>query len=279
VGKSTLLNQILGQKIAITSEKPQTTRTRILGVAHLAQAQLIFLDTPGIHRARGPLNMRMVETALNVLSDVDVVAFITDAASPDETSDEIILESLKKKGLPVILAINKVDLVEKRNLLPLIDHWHKAYPFKAIVPISALHGIQTDKLLEEMVNLLPKGPKYFPDKEITDLPERFIAAEIIREKVFRLTSQEIPYAVAVTIDSFKEDTGKNLTKIEAVIHVERESQKPIIIGKKGRMLKEIGKQARMDIQKMVGCKVFLKLWVRVQKNWTRDQKAIREFGY
>jgi len=279
VGKSTLLNQILGQKIAITSEKPQTTRTRILGVAHLPQAQLIFLDTPGIHRARGPLNMRMVETALKVLSDVDVVVFIADAASPDETSDEIIIESLKKKELPVILAINKVDLVEKRKLLPLIDHWDKAYPFKAIVPISALHGIQTDKLLEEMVNLLPEGPKYFPGEEITDLPERFIAAEIIREKVFRLTSQEIPYAVAVTVDSFKEDTGKNLIRVEAVIHVERESQKPIIIGKKGRMLKEIGKQARMDIQKMVGCKVFLKLWVRVQKNWTRDQKAIREFGY
>lgn len=279
MGKSTLLNQILGQKIAITSEKPQTTRTRILGVAHLPQAQLIFLDTPGIHRARGPLNMRMVETALKVLSDVDVVVFIADAASPDETSDEIIIESLKKKELPVILAINKVDLVEKRKLLPLIDHWDKAYPFKAIVPISALHGIQTDKLLEEMVNLLPEGPKYFPGEEITDLPERFIAAEIIREKVFRLTSQEIPYAVAVTVDSFKEDTGKNLIRIEAVIHVERESQKPIIIGKKGRMLKEIGKQARMDIQKMVGCKVFLKLWVRVQKNWTRDQKAIREFGY
>jgi len=279
VGKSTLLNQILGQKIAITSEKPQTTRTRILGVAHLPQAQLIFLDTPGIHRARGPLNMRMVETALKVLSDVDVVVFIADAASPDETSDEIIIESLKKKELPVILAINKVDLVEKRKLLPLIDHWDKAYPFKAIVPISALHGIQTDKLLEEMVNLLPEGPKYFPGEEITDLPERFIAAEIIRETVFRLTSQEIPYAVAVTVDSFKEDTGKNLIRIEAVIHVERESQKPIIIGKKGRMLKEIGKQARMDIQTMVGCKVFLKLWVRVQKNWTRDQKAIREFGY
>lgn len=279
MGKSTLLNQILGQKIAITSEKPQTTRTRILGVAHLPQAQLIFLDTPGIHRARGPLNMRMVETALKVLSDVDVVVFIADAASPDETSDEIIIESLKKKELPVILAINKVDLVEKRKLLPLIDHWDKAYPFKAIVPISALHGIQTDKLLEEMVNLLPEGPKYFPGEEITDLPERFIAAEIIREKVFRLTSQEIPYAVAVTVDSFKEDTGKNLIRVEAVIHVERESQKPIIIGKKGRMLKEIGKQARMDIQKMVGCKVFLKLWVRVQKNWTRDQKAIREFGY
>ena len=279
VGKSTLLNQLLGQKIAITSEKPQTTRHRILGVAHMPGAQLIFLDTPGIHRAKGPLNVRMVEVALKVLGDVDLVLFMTDAASPDDVSDEIILESLKKKNLPSILAINKVDLVNKEKLLPLMQQWDEAYAFHAIVPISALQRIQVDELAAEMVALLPEGPQYYPEESVTDMPERFIAAEMIREKVFRLTSQEIPYGVAVTVESFKERTEKNLIDIQATIHVERESQKPIIIGKGGKMLKQIGEQAREDIERMVGCKVFLNLWVRVQKKWTRDEKAIRRFGY
>ncbi len=279
VGKSTLLNQLLGQKIAITSEKPQTTRHRILGIAHLPGAQLIFLDTPGIHRAKGPLNVRMVEVALKVLSDVDLVLFMTDAASPDDVSDEVILESLKKKNLPSILAINKVDLVNKEKLLPLMEQWDEAYPFRAIVPISALQRIQVDKLAAEMVALLPEGPQYYPEESVTDMPERFIAAEMIREKVFRLTSQEIPYGVAVTVESFKERSEKNLIDIQATIHVERESQKPMIIGKGGKMLRQIGEQARKDIERMVGCKVFLKLWVRVQKRWTRDEKAIRRFGY
>ena len=279
VGKSTLLNQLLGQKIAITSEKPQTTRHRILGVAHLPGAQLIFLDTPGIHRARGPLNVRMVEVALKVLGDVDLVVFITDAASPDNASDEIILESLKKKNLPVILAINKVDIVNKARLLPIIEQWHEAYAFRAIVPISALERIQIDDLVAEMVAVLPEGPQYYPEDAVTDLPERFIAAEMIREKIFRLTGQEIPYGVAVVVESFKERPGKDLIDIQATIHVERDSQKPIIIGKAGKMLKRIGEQARIDIEQMVGRKVFLKLWVRVQKKWTRDERAIRRFGY
>jgi len=280
VGKSTLLNQLLGQKIAITSEKPQTTRHRILGVAHLPGAQLIFLDTPGIHRARGPLNVRMVEVALKVLGDVDAVVFMTDAASPDGASDEIILQSLKKRNLPVILVVNKIDLVSKETLLPLIEHWQEAYPFRAVVPISALQRVQVDALVSEMVAVLPdEGPRYYPEDSVTDLPERFIAAEMIREKVFRLTSQEIPYGVAVTVESFKERPDKNLIDIQATIHVERESQKPIIIGKGGKLLKQIGERAREDIERMVGCKVFLKLWVRVQKKWTRDEKAIRRFGY
>ena len=279
VGKSTLLNQLLGQKIAITSEKPQTTRNRILGMAHLPQAQLIFLDTPGIHPAKGRLNVRIVEVALKVLEDVDLVVFITDAAFRDKASDEIILQSLTKKNLPVILAINKIDLVKKKILLPLIDQWHNAYPFKAIVPISALDGTQMDELVSEMVAMLPEGPKYYPDDSVTDMPERFIAAEMIREKVFRLTGEEIPYAVAVTVESFKERTGKNLIDIQATIHVERESQKPIIIGKGGGMLKRIGAHAREEIEHMVGCKVFLKLWVRVQKKWTRDAVTIKKLGY
>ena len=279
VGKSTLLNRLIGQKIAITSKKPQTTRHRVLGVAHFPEAQLIFLDTPGIHQARGPLNVRMVEVALKVLGDVDLIVFIIDAVSADNASDEIILESLKKRGLPVILAINKVDLVKKGKLLPLMEEWDAVYPFRAIVPISALNGTQVDELVKEMVAVLPEGPKYYPEESVTDMPERFIAAEMIREKVFRLTEQEIPYGVAVTVESFKERPEKDLIEIQATIHVERESQKPMIIGKGGKMLKRIGEQAREDIEVMVGRKVFLKLWVRVQKKWTRDAAAIRRFGY
>jgi len=279
VGKSTLLNRLIGQKIAITSKKPQTTRHRVLGVAHLPEAQLIFLDTPGIHQAKGPLNVRMVEVALKVLGDVDLIVFIIDAVSADNDSDEIILESLKKRGRPVILAINKVDLVKKGKLLPLMEEWDAVYPFRAIVPISALNGTQVDELVKEMVAVLPEGPKYYPEESVTDMPERFIAAEMIREKVFRLTEQEIPYGVAVTVESFKERLEKDLIEIQATIHVERESQKPMIIGKGGKMLKRIGEQARGDIEVMVGRKVFLKLWVRVQKKWTRDAAAIRRFGY
>ncbi|MDY6954897.1 MAG: GTPase Era [Thermodesulfobacteriota bacterium] len=279
VGKSTLVNQCLGEKVAITSEKPQTTRNRILGVAHLPEAQLIFLDTPGIHRAKGPLNVRMVEVALKVVESVDLVVLMTDAASPHRAADDIILRVLRKKNLPVILAVNKIDLVKKERLLPLIDQWQKTYPFETIVPLSALEGTQVDDLVAEMVKLLPEGPKYYPDDSLTDMPERFVAAEMIREKVFRLTGEEIPYAVAVTVESFKERPGKDLIDIQATIHVEKETQKPIIIGKGAKMLKRIGTHAREDIERMVGCKVFLKLFVRVQKNWTRDTRAIQRFGY
>jgi GTP-binding protein Era len=278
-GKSTLLNQLIGQKIAITSGKPQTTRHRILGITHLPGAQLIFLDTPGIHRPKGPLNVRIVEVALKALREVDLVVFMTDAAVPDNRADQIILKALKKKRQPVILAINKVDLVKKKTLLPLMDQWRGSYPFKAIVPISALERMQLDELVTEMVAVLPEGPRYYSEDSITDMPERSIAAEIIREKVFRLTGEEIPYSVAVTVESFKERPGKDLIDIQATIHVERESQKPIIIGGAGKKLKRIGEQAREEIEHMVGRKVFLKLWVRVQKNWTRDAGAIRRFGY
>jgi GTP-binding protein Era len=279
VGKSTLLNQLLGQKVAITSEKPQTTRNRILGVAHLPEAQLVFLDTPGIHRAKRPLNVRIVDVALKVLGSVDLAVFITDAASANKAAEDIILGALRGKNLPVVLAMNKIDLVKKEDLLLLMDQWRKVYPFEALVPISALEGVQTDALAVEMVKLLPEGPKYYPDDSLTDMPERFVAAEMIREKVFRLTGEEIPYAVAVTVESFKERPEKDLIDIQATIHVERETQKPIIIGKDARMLKRIGTHAREDIERMVGCKVFLKLFVRVQKNWTRDSRAIRRFGY
>ncbi len=279
VGKSTLLNQVLGEKISITSEKPQTTRTRILGVFHRPHAQLIFLDTPGVHQAKQTLNKRMVKVALGTLGDVDQILYVIDASHPDEESDAFLLRNIKKIKTPVILAINKVDLIEKESLLPLMETWNKRHPFHAVVPISALKNIQIDQLLDEMSALLPKGPLYFPEDTITDQPVRLIASEMIREKIFRLTSKEIPYSVAVTIDTFKERPDKNCVDIEATIHVERDSQKGIIIGKGGTMLKKIGRMARLDIQRMVGSPVFLKLWVRVQKNWSKDIQALSGFGY
>jgi GTP-binding protein Era len=279
VGKSTLLNQILGQKIAITSEKPQTTRHRILGIAHLRGAQLVFLDTPGIHQAKGALNERIVDVAMKTFGDVDLLLLITDGASQDEESNRIILKALEKKSMPVFLAINKVDLVQKKKILPLIDWWREAYPFKGIVPVSALQRTQIDVLLSEMVTALPEGPRYYPEETVTELPERFIAGEMIREKVFRMTGEEIPYAVAVTVESFKERPGQALIDIQATIHVERESQKPIVIGKGGQKIKRIGAASRKDIERMVGCKVFLKLWVRVQKNWTKDERTVKRLGY
>lgn len=279
VGKSTLLNQLLGQKIAITSEKPQTTRHRILGIAHRPEAQLIFLDTPGIHPAKGILNKRIVDIAVKALGDMDVVLVMTDWDSRHTQSNEIVLRALEKQSAPVVLAINKVDLLKKTTLLPLIERWHKVYPFRAIVPISALHRIQIDELISEVIQALPEGPRYYPEDTITDVPERVIAAEMIREKVFRMTGDEIPYAVAVTVESFKERPDKNLIDVQATIHVERVSQKSIVIGKGGRKIKQIGAAARKEIERMVGCTVFLELWVRVEKNWTRNERAVRRLGY
>jgi GTP-binding protein Era len=224
-------------------------------------------------------NKRIVRVALDALGEVDEVVYVIDANRSDEDLDAFLLKNLKKIKAPVILAINKVDLIKKGSLLPLIDIWHKRYPFHAIVPISALKNIQIDRLLHEMLSLLPEGPPYFPEDTITDQPARHIASEMIREKIFRLTGKEIPYAVAVTIDSFKERPDKNCVDIEATIHVERDSQKGIIIGKRGAMLKKIGSMARADIQRMVGTPVFLRLWVRVQKNWRRDERILSGFGY
>lgn len=278
-GKSTLLNRMLGQKISITSKKPQTTRNRILGVVHRPGSQLIFIDTPGVHRAKDTINIRIVDVALAALDDVDVVLILVDAASPDPDSEDYMVKKLKKKKRPVLLALNKIDLVKKPLLLEIIGRWSKAYPFESIIPISAKHGDQVDNLLGTMEALLPQGPPFFPEETLTDLSERFITAEMIREKVFRLTGQEIPYSTAVTIDSFSEKDKGGLVKISATIHIERDSQKGIIIGKKGSKLKQIGEDSRKEIERILGTRVFLKLFVRVQKNWRKDTKAIRRFGY
>ena len=278
-GKSTLLNRMLGEKISITSKKPQTTRNRIIGIVHRPLAQLVFIDTPGVHPAKDPLNTRIVAVALSTLTDVDLVLVILDVAHPDPAAEGFLVEKIKEKKQPVILVLNKIDLIEKRNLLLLIDKWAKVYPFEAIIPVSAKHGTQVQQLMKTMQAHLPIGPPYFRQDTLTDLPERFIAAEMIREKAFRLTGQEIPYAVAVTVDRFTENKNGALITIDATIHVERDSQKGIIIGKKGAKLKQIGEAARKEIQRMTGTKVFLKLFVRVQKNWSKDTKALRRFGY
>ena len=278
-GKSTLLNRMLGEKISITSKKPQTTRNRILGVVHRPDAQIVFIDTPGIFKAKDTLNLRIVDTALAVIGDADMILFVLDAANPDPTSEYFLVKRLQKQERPVILALNKIDLIKKTELLSVIKKWSTDYYFDVIVPISATEGTQIEELIEAMENLLPPGPPYFPEDALTDLPQRFIAAEMIRESVFRLTGEEIPYATAVTVDTFKEKKGGKLVKIEATIHLERASQKGIIIGKEGSKLKRIGTESRKKIEHMLDTKVFLKLFVRVQKNWRKDTRALRKFGY
>jgi GTP-binding protein Era len=278
-GKSTLLNRLLGQKISITSKKPQTTRNRILGVVHRTGSQMVFLDTPGIHRAKNPLNARIVDAALSTLSEVDLVLLVVDSQTPDELSERLLLDKLSQQRIPVLLALNKIDQVQRPALLSQIERWSGLNPFAAVVPISAKNGEQVDRLMDAMEAILPAGAPFFPPESVTDLPTRFIAAEMIREKAIRLTGQEIPYAVAVTIDSFKEDKKGALIRIHATIHVERDSQKGIVIGRQGAKLKQIGEAARQEIEKMLDTNVFLKLFVRVQKNWTRDTKALRKFGY
>ncbi len=278
-GKSTLLNHLLGEKISITSKKPQTTRNRILGVVHRPSAQLIFLDTPGVHKPKDPLSIRMVDEAVAAISDGDMVLVIADVSKPLPDSEAYMLQQLEPVKKPVLLALNKIDLIPKNQVLMFIDQWSKAYPFKAIIPISAKHDIQIDELLSQMEALLPQGPAFFPEETLTDAPERFIVAEMIREKVFRLTGQEVPYSTAVTIDQFSEEKNGALIRIHATIHLERDSQKGIVIGKNGSKLKKIGEDARKDIERMLGTKVFLKLFVRIQKNWSKDTKALRKFGY
>jgi len=278
VGKSTLLNRILGEKISITSKKPQTTRNRILGILHRPGSQMIFFDTPGIHKATRELNVRIVDTAISVLGDADLVLAVVDVSKPDPASERILIKNIRAQGRPSILALNKIDLVAKPVLLEIIEAWAGRHDFAAIVPVSAKHGIQMDQLLDEMESALPSGPPYFPEDALTDLPERFLAGEMIREKVFRLTGQEIPYATAVTVEHFTEPETSGPIRIHATIHVERPSQKGMIIGKGGAKLKQIGEASRKEIQRLVGRKVFLKLFVRVQKNWSKDTKALRRFG-
>ncbi|MBU3950440.1 MAG: GTPase Era [Proteobacteria bacterium] len=278
-GKSTLLNKLLGFKISITSRKAQTTRNKILGVVHRTSSQLILIDTPGIHRANNALSIKIVDTALSTFGDVDIILLVGDAANSDSTSESILIKNIEKIKKPVVLALNKIDIVDKPKLLDVIIQWERKFDFEAIVPVSAKSAEGVEDLLCVLENLLPPGPPFFPEDMLTDLPERFIAAEMIREKIFRLTGQEIPYASAVTIDSFTEKKNKGVVTIDATIHIERDSQKGIIIGKNGTKLKQIGTQAREEIEQLIGTKVFLQLFVRVDKDWSKNNRTLKKFGY
>jgi len=278
VGKSTLLNQILGEKVAIVSPKPQTTRNRVTGIRTSESSQMGFLDTPGIHQARSLLNRRMVDVALATLHEVDCVLWLLAAQERIGPEDERIAETLAAVANPVLVLLNKIDLVSKGKLLPLIQRCSEMLPGKEIVPISALKGDNLPLMLELIEKGLPEGPKLFPEGEYTDQSERFLASEIIREKIFLLTREEIPYGVAVTIDEFTEKEEKNLIVIKATVHTDRDSHKGILIGKRGAMLKEIGTQAREELEALLGCKMFLELFIRVDEGWTRDPNALREMG-
>jgi GTP-binding protein Era len=277
VGKSTLLNQILGEKIAIISDKPQTTRTRILGVKHLPNAQLVFLDTPGIHKPQYRLNQRMVRVALEVLEEVDLVFFLVDATQGVGAGDRYVLERLKERTVPVILVINKVDMVQKGRLLPIIDAFRQMHEFAEIVPISALTGDGVDRLVHLALPFIQAGPAYFKDDIVTDQPMQLLAAEFIREKILQKTRDELPFSIAVQIESFKEE-GR-LARIAAIVYVEKESQKAIVIGKRGELLKAVGTEARLDMERLFGMKVFLQLWVKVKEGWRQNEQMLTALGY
>jgi len=279
VGKSTLLNHLLGQKISIVSPKPQTTRNRILGIINGEDHQIILLDTPGIHRAHSPLNLEMVKIALHSLTEVDVIIFMIDTSFPLPDKINVTSEVLKKTKKPVLLLVNKIDLSSRQKLLPILNAYKEFFPFQAMIPLSAKTGDGVDILMKELLPLLPEGPRLYPSDIPTDATERFIASEIIREKIFLLARQEVPYSTAVTIDSFQEDESSGLITIHATIHVERKSQKGIIIGKQGAMLKKIGQAARLDIVELLGAKIMLKLWVKVRKDWTKDGRFLKELGF
>ena len=276
-GKSTLLNQVLGQKISITSKKPQTTRDRILGIVNRPSSQIVFVDTPGIHKSTSLLNKRIVDQAMLAMEGVDVILFMVDVAARNYSAEKLIISQFKKTSKTIILALNKIDLVSKDQVFILVEEFQKLHEFNAIVPVSAKKDIQIKNLLEELEGSLAKGPMLYPEETFTDVSEKFMVKEIIREKVFRLTGMEIPYSSAVTVDSFVVE--KKLIVIHASIHVVRDSQKGIIIGKKGTMLSMIGSKARQDIERMTGQKVLLKLFVKVTKNWIDNSRKLDEFGY
>lgn len=284
VGKSTLLNQILGEKIAIISPKPQTTRDRIVGIRHLDDAQIVFLDTPGIHEPHSKLNEAMVETALSTLSGADVVVFVVDAAwqaskGPDRIleGDQRILNHITAIARPTLLVLNKIDKTDKPLLLPVIDVWRKAFPFIAIIPTSATDGDGVEDLVAAVVQQLSPGPPYYPDDMVTDRSLRFLMAEVVREKLFVRLGQELPYSVVVEVEAWTEEERR--VHIQALISVEKESQKKIVIGKGGDVLKEVGTAARLDMEAFLEKRVFLELFVRVETQWTTNDRALRRFGY
>ncbi|CAM3928282.1 GTPase Era [Mesobacillus thioparans] len=279
VGKSTFLNRVIGQKIAIMSDKPQTTRNKVQGVLTLDDSQLIFIDTPGIHKPKHRLGDFMMKVAQNTLKEVDLVLFMVNAQEGYGRGEEFIIEKLQNVKTPVFLVINKIDLIHPDELLALIESYNKKFDFAEVVPISALEGNNIEKLLEQIKERMPEGPQFYPADQVTDHPERFIVSELIREKALHLTREEIPHSLAVMIEKMERQPEKEMVHVMATIIVERDSQKGIVIGKQGGMLKEIGKRARHDIESLLGSKVFLELWVKVQKDWRNKATQLRDFGF
>lgn len=278
VGKSTLINEMIGQKIAIMSDKPQTTRNKIHGVYTEDDHQIVFLDTPGIHKPQHKLGQFLNKSATGTLGEVDAALFLIDAAEGLGGGDRFIIEQLKQVNTPVFLVMNKIDKIHPEELLPLIVQYKNLHDFAEVVPISALQGNNVSTLLNVLKTYLPEGPQYYPADQVTDHPEQFVVAELIREKILHLTREEIPHAIAVEIEDMRvQDNG--VVYIGAVIYVERDSQKGIVIGKKGALLKEVGKLARQDIELLLGSKTFIELWVKVKKDWRNHDRMLRDLGF
>ncbi|MDB5052272.1 MAG: GTPase Era [Bacilli bacterium] len=278
VGKSTLLNQVVGQKVAIMSDKPQTTRNKIHGVYTTDTTQIVFLDTPGIHKPQSKLGNYMMKVAESTFREVDAILFLVDVVEGIGGGDRYIIEQLQTVKTPVILVLNKIDQVHPEALLPVIEKYSKLYDFAEIIPISARNGNNVATLLEQTAKYLDEGPQYYPADQVTDHPEQFVCAELIREKILHLTREEIPHSIAVSIEDMRVEKN-GLVHISAIIYVERDSQKGIVIGKKGELLKEIGKRARHDIESLLGSKTFLEIWVKVQKDWRNHERVLRELGF
>jgi GTPase len=279
VGKSTLLNALVGEKIAIVSTKPQTTRSRITGIKTTEEAQLIFLDTPGLARPRSALNRHMMQIARDAYQSVDLTLLVTETSGTDHLADDaFILQQLKEVKTPIFLVINKIDLIDHRQVLPFIETYQHHFPFAEYVPVSALKEVNIDALMRAMVQYLPAGPRYFPTDQLTDQPERFLIAELIREQIFAQTEQEVPYQTAVMVEQMM-DTDSGILRVEATIYVERDSQKGIIIGKRGNRLRQVGQAARQEIERRLNTRVFLALWVKVRKDWSENEQLIRDMGY
>ncbi len=278
-GKSTLLNRIVGHKLAIVSDKPQTTRTRIVGVKNYDEGQVVFVDTPGVHKPRHRLNVRMVDVALEAMREVDVLALVVDVSVKPGMGDQFMLETIRDVKTPAILALNKVDLIAKARLLPLIDHYRKAHPFVEIVPLSALDGTNVDVLEKLFLQYLPEGEPLYPADYVTDQTEKFAASEIVREQVLQLTHDELPFSTAVIVDKFEEPVeGQEVLSLYCTILVDRESQKPIVVGKGGAMIKKIGTAARQELEQYFGTRVFLDLHVKVRSEWRDDVRTLDEIG-
>lgn len=277
VGKSTLLNTLLGQKISIVTPKPQTTRNKILGIKTTANAQIIFIDTPGIHKPKHMLGQLMLKDAKEAVKEVDIILFLVEPSEPSK-NDIFIMEKVINLQKPTFLIINKIDTIKKAELLPLIERFNSLFPFSETIPISALKGDGIDILIETIIKYLPEGPKYYPDELVTDQLERFMVSEIVREKIMQVTEEEVPYSVATEVTDWQEREDGTIF-IKTNIYVEREGQKGIIIGKDGERLKAIGTKARMEIEKLLDAKVFLELWVKLKKDWRSNEKMLKRLGF